>query len=59
MQQRTVQAELDAQKAQNREFAQIKKQLQDEARDAKQFAELVRAEANGTDISIPFWVKSC
>lgn len=46
VQQRTVQAELDAQKAQNREFTQVKSRLQDEIREARQQAEQAKAEAS-------------
>lgn len=47
VQQRTVQSELDAQRAQNRELIQLKSRLQEEVRDARQQSDQAKAEANG------------
>ncbi|TEB25037.1 hypothetical protein FA13DRAFT_1259333 [Coprinellus micaceus] len=46
VQQRTVQSELDAQRAQNRELIQLKSRLQEDVRDARQQSDQAKAEAN-------------
>lgn len=47
VQQRTVQAELDAQRAQNRELSLLKSRLQDELREARQQVDQAKSEASG------------